>query len=57
MTFTQKVMVRKSGDRLTVSIRQRYHPRGCKRVRWRWRIAAVFSLRELRKEERRDDSN
>ena len=46
-----KVNVVKSGDRLTVLIRQKYHPRGCRKLAFRWRIAGIFSLRELAKGE------
>lgn len=50
MTFVPKVRVTKSGDRLTVLVRQKYHPRGCA-AQWRWKVAGIFSLRELKKEE------
>lgn len=50
MTFLPLVSVAKNGDRLTVSIRQRYMARGHKRA-YRWRIAGVFSLKELKKKE------
>lgn len=50
MSFVPKVRLAKSGDRLTVFIRQKYHPRGCA-AQWRWRVAGVFSLRDLKEEE------
>lgn len=67
MSLVSKVQVVKSGDRLTVMIRQSYHPRGkgrfflcdqCERLRrkkasFRWRIAGVFSLKELAEGERK----
>lgn len=52
MSLVPKVKVEKDGDRLTVLIRQRYHPRGIEKVAFRWRIAGVFSLRELAKGEK-----
>lgn len=67
MSFEPSVKIVKSGDRLTVSVLQKYFPRGLNRERYegefpnikrirekpryRWRIAGVFSLKELRKEE------
>jgi len=46
-----KVKLHKSGDRLTVLIRQPYHPRGQTKLAFRWRIAGVFSLDEVSKDE------
>jgi len=57
MSHVPKVKVEKSGDRLTVLIRQKYHPRGIEKVAFRWRIAGVFSLRELVKEEKDFERN
>jgi len=51
MSLVPKVKVEKDGDRLTVLIRQKYHPRGLEKPAFRWRIAGVFSLRELKKGE------
>ncbi len=65
MTFVPVVNIHKSGDRLTVTIHQRYNPRGAvekvihyrlgdvavPRIAHRWRIAGVFSLKELIDEE------
>lgn len=53
MSLVPKVKIEKSGDRLTVLIRQKYHPRGIKKPAFRWRIADVFSLKELAKGERK----
>lgn len=52
MSLVPKIKVEKDGDRLTVLIRQKYHPRGLEKSAFRWRIAGVFSLRELAKGER-----
>jgi hypothetical protein len=63
--FEPLVNVIKDDDRLTVLVRQKYWPRGIRRVgtyekpkkkkpSYRWRIAGVFSLSELKKEEARD---
>lgn len=70
MSLEPSVKIEKSGDRLTVLVRQKYYPRGkdrfflcdqCERLRrkkasFRWRIAGVFSLAELKKGERQDGS-
>lgn len=53
MSFLPKVKLAKSGDRLTVFIRQKYRARG-NAVCWRWRVAGMFSLRELKKEEKNE---
>jgi hypothetical protein len=52
MSFLPNAKVVKSGDRLTVLIRLAYHPRGLTYlIAFRWRIAGVFSLKELMQEE------
>lgn len=48
MTFIPEVAIHKSGNRLTVIVKQRYKARGFK-VAHRWVIAGVFSLKELDK--------
>ena len=60
--MTQLVSVVKSGDRLTVLVRQKYHPRGVKRedgkglvTAYRWVMGGVFFLSELSKEEKRKE--
>ncbi len=50
MKFVPEVELLKSGDTLTVLVRQRYKARGV-RTAYRWRLAARFSLRELQAEE------
>jgi len=67
MSFVPLVGLHKSGDRITVTVRQRYNPRGVAekvihigpgytrtvpRIAYRWRIAGVFSLRDLVVEEK-----
>lgn len=51
MTFLPLVRVAKSGDNITVLIRQSYKARGHSPAH-RWRIAGVFSLAELKKKEK-----
>jgi hypothetical protein len=49
MSFVPQVKLERSGDRLTVWIRQKYHPRGLQyKTAYRWRLAGVFSLKELK---------
>jgi hypothetical protein len=45
-----KINVTKSGDIITVAIRQRYKPGGYGKA-YRWRIAGQYSLEQLKKEE------
>lgn len=48
----------KSGDRLTVLVKRKYHPRGIKTITaFAWRITSVFSLDELRKAENLREKN
>ncbi len=51
--FLQEIDVKKSGDTITVIIRQRYRPRGGSKVAYRWRIAGQYSLERLKEEEKR----
>lgn len=50
VAFLQEINVTKSGDIITVAIRQKYMARGV-RVAYRWRIAGQYSLKQLKKEE------
>ncbi len=56
MTFEPLVSLTKSGDAITVSIRQKYHPRGQKAA-YRWRLAGQFSLKELTKMEEKNSGH
>lgn len=47
--FLPEINVVKSGDIITVLIRQRYKPG--KKVRYRWRFAGQYSLKQLKREE------
>lgn len=62
--FEPDVKIVKEGDRLTVMLRQKYWARGIRETgtimkprkakpSHRWRIAGVFSLAELKREEAR----
>ena len=72
MSFVPLVGIHKSGDRLTVTVRQRYNPRGCiekvihigpgidievPKIAHRWRVAGVFSLKELQAEEKKGEGS
>ena len=50
MEFLPKIKVTKSGDIITVAIRQRYKPEGYGKA-FRWRIAGQYSLEQLKREE------
>lgn len=50
---TPNVNATKSGDRLTITIRRKYHPNGAEHLTaHRWDVAGVFSLSQLRQEEK-----
>ncbi len=51
MGFTPGVKIVKSGDRLTVLVRQKYRARGWK-IAHRWVLANIYSLKELERIER-----
>ena len=52
MNFTPDINITKDGDRITISMKQKYMARGRKRA-YRWRIAGIVSLKELIKREQR----
>jgi len=63
MTWLPAIGVTKSGDLITIMIRQRYKARGKDyradgtkaKMSYRWRIAGQVSLKELEREELREE--